>query len=115
MERREFLATGMVAGAAAIAAGGMAQPAAAQAKHTFKLKYAPHFGMFEKTAGEDLVDQLKFMADQGFTALEDNGLPGRSVEDQERIGKALNDLGMTMGVFVASADFKAVTFASEKQ
>jgi hydroxypyruvate isomerase len=115
MERREFLATGMVAGAAAIAAGGMAQPAAAQAKHTFKLKYAPHFGMFEKTAGEDLVDQLKFMADQGFTALEDNGLPGRSVEDQERIGKALNDLGMTMGVFVASADFKTVTFASEKQ
>ena len=34
----------------------------------FKLKYAPHFGMFRNHAGDDPVDQLKFAADQGFRA-----------------------------------------------
>lgn len=115
MERREFLASSVVAGAAAVAVGGAAGSAGAQAKRTFKLKYAPHFGMFEDHAGEDLFDQLKFMADQGFTALEDNGMPGRPVQVQEKIGTTLNDLGMTMGVFVAAGDFKNVTFASSKQ
>ena len=49
----------------------------------FKLDYAPHFGMFRQSAGDDLVDQLRFMADQGFTAFEDNGMRGRPVEEQE--------------------------------
>jgi hydroxypyruvate isomerase len=66
----------------------------------FNLKYAPHFGMFKNLAGEDFIDQLKFMADQGFTAFEDNGLAGRDVETQNKIGKTLEKLGMTMGVFV---------------
>jgi hydroxypyruvate isomerase len=30
-----------------------------------------------------------FMHDQGFTALEDNGLPERPVADQERIGQTI--------------------------
>ena len=33
-------------------------------------------------------------------AVEDNGLLGRPVEEQEKIGKELGRLGMTMGVFV---------------
>jgi len=66
----------------------------------FNLKYAPHFGMFKNSAGEDLIDQLKFMADQGFTAFEDNGLLRRDVATQEKIGETLEKLGMTMGVFV---------------
>jgi hydroxypyruvate isomerase len=70
----------------------------------FNLKYAPHFGMFQNSAGEDLVDQLKFAADQGFRAWEDNGMKGRSAQDQERIAKAMSDLGMTMGVFVVNMD-----------
>jgi hydroxypyruvate isomerase len=86
-----------------------------QAKRKFKLNYAPHFGMFKNHAGADQIDELKFMADQGFTALEDNGLKGRPVELQERIGKELQRLNMQMGVFVASADFNKVTFASSKQ
>lgn len=69
-------------------------------KNKFKLHYAPHFGMFENSAGKDLIDQLKFMADMGFTALEDNGMMGRPVDVQEKIGKELNRLGMKMGVFV---------------
>lgn len=68
---------------------------------TFRLRYAPHFGMFRHSAGEDLVAQIDFMADQGFTALEDNGMKGRSVADQERIAAALRRHHMCMGVFVS--------------
>jgi len=67
----------------------------------FKLKYAPHFGMFKNHAGKDLIDQLKFMADEGFTALEDNGMMNKSKETQEKIAREMSRLGMTMGVFVA--------------
>src|SRR5690606_9301903 len=66
----------------------------------FNLMYAPHNGMFKNHAGEDFVDQIKFMADQGFRAIEDNGMMGRSVSEQERISKALVDNNMQMGVFV---------------
>ena len=69
-------------------------------KHTFKLKYAPHFGMFRASAGEDLIDQLKFMADSGFTALEDNGMMRRTPEVQQQIATTMQKLGMSMGVFV---------------
>lgn len=69
--------------------------------HDFKLNYAPHFGMFRAHAGGNEIDQLKFMADIGFKGLEDNGLKGRNVRTQERIGRQLEDSGMMMGVFVA--------------
>ncbi len=114
MDRRDFLTTGIAAaGATALAAAGTSRAAAAEAgSKAFKLKYAPHFGMFKNSAGEDPIDQLKFMADEGFTALEDNGMKGRSVEEQERIAQEMARLNMTMGVFVASASFNEVTFAS---
>ena len=73
-------------------------------KNTFKLNYAPHFGMFENTAGKDEIDQLKFMVDNGFMALEDNGMMGRTKELQTKIGATMTRLGMTMGVFVVSFD-----------
>ncbi len=108
MQRRDFLAASV--GAAAL--GALAsQSSAAEGAAKFKLKYAPHFGMFQNLAGGDPVDQLKFAADQGFTAWEDNGMKGRSVAEQERIAKAMADLGMTMGVFVAHGDFRKVSFA----
>ncbi|MCC7464925.1 MAG: TIM barrel protein, partial [Saprospiraceae bacterium] len=44
---------------------------------------------------------LRFMADQGFTAFEDNGMSGRTPELQEKMGKLMAQLGMAMGVFVA--------------
>lgn len=109
MNRREFIA----AGAGTLATAGMTVESKA-APRTFKLKYAPHFGMFKEHSGTDLVDQLKFMRDQGFTALEDNGMPDRPIADQERVGKALADLGMKMGVFVATKDFANPTFAINK-
>lgn len=77
----------------------------------FKLKYAPHFGMFENHAGKDLFDQLKFCADQGFTAWEDNGMMGREPATQEKLGQTMRDLGMTMGVFVADAEWSKPVYA----
>ena len=68
---------------------------------TFRMHYAPHFGMFKHSAGEDFIDQIQFMADQGFTALEDNNLKRREVATQEAISRALTRLNMKMGVFVA--------------
>lgn len=68
----------------------------------FGMKFAPHFGMFQNLGGTDLVAQLEFIAAEGFTALEDNGMKGRSLEDQDRITKAMQRLDLTMGVFVAN-------------
>jgi len=79
----------------------MANHPAKARKHDFKLKYAPHFGMFKHSAGDDLLDQLQFMADAGFTAIEDNGMKNRDVATQEKIASKMANLGMEMGVFVA--------------
>ena len=113
MNRRDFLSTGLVAGAALSASAVPTGAAEEQTgKGRFRLKYAPHFGMFRNLAGNDPVDQVKFMADQGFTALEDNGMRRKPREQQEKIAREMDRLGMTMGVFVATADFGKPTFAS---
>jgi hydroxypyruvate isomerase len=109
MERRDFLKTGLSSAAAAListtSAPGQTRttpPAQAGARNRFKLKYAPHFGMFEAHAGADLVDQLAFAAAEGFTAFEDNGMRGRGVDVQERIAREMARLGLEMGIFVAN-------------
>ena len=68
----------------------------------FTCAYAPHFGMFRNLAGDDSVRQLEYAAEQGFTAWEDNGMGGRSVDEQKRIASAMSRLGMRMGVFVCN-------------
>lgn len=109
-QRRDFLKTALGATGLALAGTSVALAtttanrsiisAGLAGKNKFKLDYAPHFGMFENSAGKDLIDQLKYMADQGFTAIEDNGMMGREPAMQEKIGTELNRLGMKMGVFV---------------
>ncbi|MEM6571849.1 MAG: TIM barrel protein, partial [Planctomycetota bacterium] len=76
----------------------------------FGLRYAPHFGMFKAHAGDGLEDQLRFMADEGFEALEDNWMTRREPAVQESIAGWMDELGMTMGVFVAHAEFGKPTF-----
>ena len=101
MDRRDFMTAGLAAGAVSMglsAARGQDAPKSNRAK--FRMKYAPHFGMFRNSAGNDPLDQLQFAADQGFTAWEDNGMRGKSPELQEKIGKKMTALGMKMGVFV---------------
>jgi hydroxypyruvate isomerase len=68
--------------------------------------------MFRHHAGDDPVDQVKFLADEGFVALEDNGLRAKPAALQSRIGEELARRQMTMGLFVAVADFARPTFAS---
>ena len=68
--------------------------------HNFNLKYAPHLGMFKNHAGNDPIDQLNFMADQGFTAFEDNGMMKRDTATQTKMGETLAKNNMSMGVFV---------------
>jgi hydroxypyruvate isomerase len=103
VDRRVFLkASAAAAGAVAIGSPESLGAAVQAPARAFKLAYAPHFGMFRQHAGErGLAAELEFMAAEGFTALEDNGLKGRSVADQELIGQTLGRLKMRMGVFVA--------------
>ena len=110
MQRRDFLAAGAVA-AAVTAQTATAAGSSEQTSHTFQLKYAPHFNTFRNSAGEDLVDQLKFAADHGFRAWEDNRMKTRSIEDQTRVAKTMEQLDMQMGVFVAHGSIGQLTFA----
>lgn len=100
MQRRSFIQKGVTALAATSLLGTTAKAISSPAEPEFRMKYAPHDGMFKNHGGTDFVDQIKFAHDQGFRAIEDNDLLKRPVTEQERIGKTLAQLGMTMGVFV---------------
>ncbi len=89
LNRRDFI-RGITFSGGALALGHLANPGKIPAKdnkagNSFKLNYAPHFGMFKHSAGENLLDQLKFMADQGFAALEDNGMMRKSKDMQKKL------------------------------
>lgn len=103
MNRRDFAKAAVAAGAATSLTNSVASATEPSPAHKFHLKYAPHFGMFKAIAGNDLLDQLRFGFDQGFTAWEDNGMKGRSIQEQEAIAKTMDQRGMEMGVFVGSA------------
>ncbi len=103
MERRNFLKMTLLGAASSstLAPWEWLTRPTTLPERRFKLNYAPHFGMFESIAGKDLLAQLEFMAEQGFTAFEDNGMKSRPVDEQLRIAHALERLGLRMGVFVA--------------
>ena len=125
MDRRNFLQRGLTATAVTTAVGNvfagneLASPASLAStiqQPTFKLNYAPHDGMFGNHAGKDFVEQIKFMHDQGFRGIEDNGMLKRSKEEQDKIGTTLAKLGMTMGVFVVDGgDNWKVSLTTGKQ
>lgn len=102
MNRRKFnqlagiTGLGMFSGVSAFAS-----EATSINKASFNLKYAPHLGMFAHHAGKDPIDQLNFMADQGFTAFEDNNMKNREISLQEKMALTMEKRGMQMGVFVA--------------
>ena len=116
MDRREFVAAAGTAAAASLLSGTALHATAdvaTAAAAPFRLDYAPHFGMFSTSAGNDVVSQLDFMAAQGFRSLEDNGMRGRPVAEQERIAQAMRRLNMRMGVFVLNPDTAwTTTFAT---
>lgn len=119
MNRRTFAKTALasVASSGALLSSSIAAStsSASTAKGgSFKLKYAPSFHHFRHSAGKDPVEVLHFMKDHGFEAIEDNPMMGRPVEEQVRIGKTLEKLGMTMGVFVTGFDFGTPIFTGNR-
>ncbi|MBT9188150.1 hydroxypyruvate isomerase family protein [Zobellia russellii] len=104
MKRRNFIQkTALSTGAISMGSGLTYAATLASPKdpYKFNLKYAPHLGMFENHAGKDPIDQLNFMADQGFTAFEDNKMRTRDVALQEKMAQTMQKRGIEMGVFVA--------------
>lgn len=113
LNRRSFMAS--AAGIAAATSVSQAATGPAQDKaERFAMRFAPHPGMFRASAGADVLDQIRFAADQGFTAWEQNGMPNETPAMQEKIGALLSELDMQMGVFVAFADFTTPKFAVRK-
>ena len=107
--RRQFV-LGAVASATGAALPG---PLRAQAPGgRFSMKFAPHPGMFAAVAGDDYIAQLEFAAEQGFHAWEDNRFADLDVAEQERYGRAIADLDLSMGVFVASGSRDSATLTS---
>lgn len=120
MKRSDFIKnSGLIVGGSLFAptwsgASPMGDSTGTQA--TFKLDYAPHQGMFASSAGKNFLDEIKYMHDLGFRSIEDNGMPGRSQEEQVKAGELLAKLGMRMGVFVVPKGGNgANTLAAGKQ
>lgn len=115
MERRNFIRNGLLAGAAVVAGpilkANTTIAGSPQSGRKFNMKFSPDFNVFSEAAGKDVVDQIKWGYDQGFRAWESTSLKNRSVEDQERISKAIQQLGMEFGQFVGTLTFQDVTFA----
>jgi hydroxypyruvate isomerase len=116
VKRREALKYGLEA-AAAMSLTGAASASPAPGRRTdaapagkFKLNYGPSFDQFKAHAGDDLRAQIQFCADEGFTAMFDNGLMGRPAADQEKIASELAKRGMALGPFVLYADFSKESF-----
>jgi hydroxypyruvate isomerase len=96
MKRSEFIKSSTLFGlslAGASAAFGSSLSKPAKAEKTFNLNYAPHAGMFAAHAGDNFIDQIMFMHDQGFRSIEDNGLVKRPLALQEDIGKTGHEHG----------------------
>lgn len=115
MERRKFIRNSFLSGAAVVTAGQSFAENNSNGKFVrtqgqslenkpFNLDYAFHDGMFKNNGGEDFLKQIKWAYDQGFRSIEDNGMMGRTVEQQKKIGDLLAKLGMRMGVFVITSD-----------
>jgi hydroxypyruvate isomerase len=116
MERRSFLrntAGTIAAFGLAVSAKTFASEAKDVSESQFKLKYAPGFGTFKEHAGDDLFDQIKFISDQGFRAIFDNGLMKKEPAIQEKIAAELARRNMDLGPFVLYADFAVKSMVSQ--
>ena len=119
--RRSFLTGAAATGAALLAApallsGRSTAPSVPDADRPFTLGYAPYINMFRELCGsDDAVDNIKFIHDRGFRAVFDNGFPGRTPEEQERIAAEVQRLGMMMGPWVLYADFSKTSFVLNTQ
>ena len=107
LNRREFLGVGVACGVTVVGAQGLGRRST-----RFSRIYAPQLGLFVHHAGNDPIDQIRFLADEGFAAVADSGLRGKSPKLQSRIGADLARRGLAFGPFIGLAHFGRVTFAS---
>jgi hydroxypyruvate isomerase len=114
VKRRQFIAGGL-ASAVVLAtrslgaqSGQAGRPA--PARRPFQLHYAPSFGQFKAHAGTDLLAQIEFAANEGFSAMFDNGIMGRPAADQDLIARELSKRNMLLGPFVLYAEFGKKSF-----
>ncbi len=116
MKRSDFIkSAGVLVGGSMVSANNVSLSNSMQEK-TFNLDYAPHQGMFKTSAGANFLDEIKYMYDLGFRSIEDNGMPGRAIDEQTKIGELLAKLGMRMGVFVVPKGGNgANTLAADKK
>ena len=111
--RRSFLAATAAASlTTAMASTSFAAVEEDATKKPFSVRFAPHPGMFKASGGKDVIDQINFCHEKGFTAFEHNGIKKETPEKQQQIGDTLKQHKMSMGVFVAYADFVRPTFAN---
>jgi len=114
MKRRNFIKSAAATGIVMTGLGNVVSASASNAVISnaakFNLKYAPHLGTFNQHAGKDPVDNIKFIADQGFRAIFDNGLMKREPQVQEIIANEASRLGLDIGPFVLYADFQVKSF-----
>ncbi len=122
MSRRTFIknsilsGVGLAAGTTAMALGSNIRPKVSPvAEKPFNLKFSPDFNIFKELGGKDVVDQIKWGYDSGFRAWENTFLKNRSVQEQERISKTVQQLGMQFGQFVGTMSFNDVTFAGNNK
>ncbi len=108
LDRREFLQVGSVGVLSLATAAGRAWASGPR----FKRNYAPQLGTFGHHAGADPLDQLRFLADEGFRAIEDTGLRAKPVLLQQQMGRELARCNLSLVCFTGVADFGRPTFAS---
>ena len=110
MHRRTFLTNTLAVGAT-LSAATVSGISRSKGSAPFRMKFSPEFGIFEEAAGKDPVGQIKWGYDQGFRAWENTMLKNRTTDEQEKISKTIQQLGMEFGQFVGTLTFKDVTFA----
>jgi hydroxypyruvate isomerase len=118
LRRRDFI-TASLASAVGLAAtrvtgearsAALPQAPAPPGARRFRLHYAPSLGQFKAHAGTSLAAQIQFAADEGFTAMFDNGLMGHPPADQDLIVREIQKRDMKLGPFVLLADFNNKNF-----
>jgi hydroxypyruvate isomerase len=77
----------------------LASAVRAAAAYNYHLRYAPRIGWFNTPVPE----QLQAFADWGFQAFEYNGLPKHTNQEIESTRKKMDQLRMSMGVFVVNS------------
>jgi hydroxypyruvate isomerase len=101
MERRDFVkSAALAAGAGFSGAAEAAEQAAAPRKGKFHLRYACELDWLKDTMTWD--QKLALYSENGFDAIEYNGLLKHPMSEVEELRRLLDKYGMDMGIFVAN-------------